>query len=180
MSVIIVWASPNDDGLTSACRKSAENGIVLAGKDYKSIKLNEFDIKRCKVCEKGYGICNNGNSICCIDDDFSALQKLHIDADAIIIISPVYWQEMSEPAKAFYDRLRRCEAKTEHFKEKKCIVIAAAGGSGNGAVQCLEQMDRIMKNIGMTVYDRLPVTRFSKEYMLESIKFASKKLCESL
>lgn len=179
MSVLVVWASPNKNGFTALCKDYAEIGIKEASKEFKTINLNEFDIRRCNICESGYGICNTEN-ICCIDDDFNKIQDFHIKSDAIIIISPVYWSEMSESAKTFYDRLRRCQAKTNNLKDKKCIVIAGAGGSGNGAVKCLEQMERTMQNIGMNVVDRLPIIRFSKDYMLQAIKSSAKKLCEEL
>ena len=42
-------------------------------------------------------------------DDFQALHQRLIKADACVLVTPVYWGEMSESAKAFTDRLRRCE-----------------------------------------------------------------------
>jgi multimeric flavodoxin WrbA len=45
-----------------------------------------------------------------MDDDFAALHHRMLDADAYILVSPVYWGDLSETAKAFMDRVRRCEA----------------------------------------------------------------------
>lgn len=179
MSILVLWATPNDNGLTAACKEAALSGIKSAGKTAEEVKLNALDIRRCQVCSTGFGICNTKH-ICCMDDDFNKLKDKFTEADAVILVSPVYWGEMSEPLKAFMDRLRRCEAKSGVLKEKKCIVVAAAGGSGNGAVNCLEQMDRYLKNVGMEVKDRLPIIRFSRDYMLTAIEMSAKKLSEEI
>lgn len=179
MSILVLWATPNDEGLTAACKDSVIKGIKEAGKEAETVKLNALDIKRCQVCSTGFGICNSEHS-CCMNDDFNALREKFIASDAVVLVTPVYWGEMSEPLKTFMDRLRRCEAKSGRLKDKKGIVIAAAGGSGNGAVNCLEQMDRYMKNVGMDVKDRLPIIRFSKDYMLEAICACGKKLGENI
>ena len=47
---------------------------------------------------------------CQVEDDFQALHGRMLQADAYVLVTPVYWGEMSESAKAFADRLRRCEA----------------------------------------------------------------------
>lgn len=181
MSILVLWATPNDGGLTAACKEAALKGISKAEKKAEDIKLNELNIRRCQVCGNGFGTCNDSNHQCCIDDDdFRLLRDKFTKSEAVIVITPVYWGEMSEPLKTFMDRLRRCDAKSGKLKDKKVIVIAAAGGSGNGAVNCLEQMDRYMKNIGMEVKDRLPIIRFSQDYMLVAIEEAVKKLSEEL
>ncbi len=180
MSVLIVWASPNKDGLTAACHESACKGVIRGGKQPVSIHLNSLQMERCRVCGNGWGACKDKNGVCVIGDDFEELRRLHKEAEAVIIITAVYWHEMSEPAKAFYDRLRRFEAKGDALPGKKCIVIAAAGGTGNGAVNCLVQMDNTMKHLKMEPRDRLPITRFSREYMLTAIENSAEKLCKEI
>lgn len=56
--------------------------------------------------------------------------------DAYVFITPVYFHEMSESAKTFFDRLKRCDAFNDDskIKGKKIVCIACAGGSGSGTV----------------------------------------------
>ena len=66
-----------------------------------------------------------------IQDDFAGIYKTISEADGIVWISAVYWSEMTECFKAFFDRLRRCDAAHNHFlAQKRCILAACAGGTG--------------------------------------------------
>ena len=51
--------------------------------------------------------------------------------------------------KAFLDRLRRCETAHNHFlSEKRCFLVACAGGTGLGAIECLHNMEETLKHMG--------------------------------
>ncbi len=178
MSVLVIWASPNDEGITCTAAKKAAEGIAEVGKKTEVIKLNSLKINRCLVCGTGYGICNQQGHKCIQNDDLNMLRERLIESDGVVLVTPVYYGEMSEPMKAFLDRVRRCEGKSGRLGGKKCIVIACAGGSGNGAADCLVQMDRYCKNVGMEVCDRLPVIRFNKKYMYNACYEAGKALAE--
>ncbi|MDL2225274.1 flavodoxin family protein [Eubacteriales bacterium OttesenSCG-928-M02] len=179
MAVLVLWASPNKDGLTAACKDAALLGISQAGKMGEAIPLNEYDIQRCWVCNDGYGICREGK--CIIQDDLMRVYDAMVAAEGIILITPVYWHDLSEPLKTLLDRIRRMETRQNHALEnKKCLLVAAAGGTGNGVVRCLEQMEHALGNMKAEVRDRLPITRFSRAYMLPAIKEAAAALCQEL
>jgi len=93
-NILIISSSPNIDGLTAACAKSGENGVIKAGGTFKSISLNHVNIKSCMACNNGWGICRESHR-CCIDDDFAMVQDEIAKSDGIIIVTPVYWAEMS-------------------------------------------------------------------------------------
>jgi multimeric flavodoxin WrbA len=181
MKVAVFTSSPNKDGLTAACGKAAMQGIKDAGGVAQHIDLNSLDIGRCAVCANGWGTCFKDHA-CQLKDDFQPTHSKIIDLDAYVIVSPVYWGEMSEPAKAFFDRLRRCEAFKEMLKGKSImhgkpvIGIAAAGGSGNGTINCLESMERFYKQMGADIFDLIGVTRRSRAYKIETIRAACKEM----
>ena len=88
---------------------------------------------------------------------------------------------MAEPLKALLDRVRRCDCKVNHaLNGKKAMIVACAGGSGNGAVRCLGLMEDTLKHMGMDVRERIPVTRFSSSYMPKAIQSAAWHLCYEL
>lgn len=180
MSIPVIWCSPNADGLTAACKEAAISGIVSAGKNAEPIQLNALDIKRCRVCGSGYGDCKEKGR-CIIDDDLEELYGKMAEAEAIVFITPVYWHDLAEPLKALMDRIRRLETVHNHcLKEKPCIFVAAAGGSGRGTSYCMLNMEETLSHIGMVARDRLPITRFSRDYMLKAIAESAKHLCEEL
>ena len=46
------------------------------------------------------------------------------------------------------------------------MLIACAGGTGRGILECLQQMERGLTHMGMQAYDRIPVVRYNRDYML--------------
>ncbi|KJS21656.1 MAG: iron-sulfur protein [Clostridiaceae bacterium BRH_c20a] len=182
MRVLIITSSPNKDGLTAACGEQARLGSVFSGVDTTVVNLNEMDIAMCKACDRGWGACRNQN-VCQQKDDF---QKLHItmnEMDGFIFVTPVYWWDMSESAKAFVDRLRRCEAfkKEGHYLSNKPFVcIAAAGGTGNGVVSCLTTMEKFVDHVKGLKYDFIGVTKRNKDYKLKTIYEAAKSMANEL
>ena len=182
MKITILTSSPNKDGLTAACAKEAKEGALLNGVEVSLISLNDLNIPSCSACDNGWGSCRDGHT-CQVKDDF---EKTHVslkDSDGLIIISPVYWGELSESAKNFLDRLRRCEAMhgdKNIIAGKPIICVAAAGGSGNGTISCLESMDRFVNHLRGIKYDFISITQRTREYKLKTIKEAASSLCNSL
>jgi multimeric flavodoxin WrbA len=178
MKVMIITSSPNKDGLTETCGQAAKLGVEDAKGETVMVRLNDLNISKCHACGNGRGTCRDEHK-CQVGDDFQMLQKLMGEMDAFVVVTPVYWGEMSESAKAFFDRLRRCEAIN---KEKNCIEgkpvisVAAAGGSGNGILTCLASMERLFSHIRAEKFDMIGIIRKNRNYMLEAIRAAAKEM----
>ena len=178
--VAILTSSPNKDGLTAACGDAAKRGAEGAGAAIDAIDLNSFDVGRCRACGTGYGTCRTDHR-CQTQDDFGHLHERLLSADAYIVISPVYWGDLSESAKAFLDRVRRCEATAREGSRlagKPCIGVAAAGGSGNGTVTCLFTLQQFFNHVRSSVFDLITITRKSREYKLAAIESAARAMVE--
>lgn len=179
MKLLVITASPNKDGLTAACSSAAIAGIRAAGGSADELCLNDLAIGKCQACDNGWGTCHAEHH-CQIEDDFQAVHAQAIKADALVLVTPVYWGEMSESAKAFTDRLRRCEATYPRGESalsgKPVIAVAAAGGSGGGMITCLASMERWIQHTSARVYDLIPVNRWSREYKLASIRASANTL----
>jgi multimeric flavodoxin WrbA len=188
MKVLIITCSPNKNGLTDACGKSAKQGIEDGKGEVNIVRLNDLKLSKCEACNNGWGSCQK-KGICQVADDFQALHQQIGKAEGFVVITPVYWWDMSESAKALFDRLRRCEAMKENnrVKGKPFICIAAAGGTGVGTVNCLASMERIflhMNNLqffdlSSAMCDFIGVTQKNRSYMLEAIRAASEKLTQN-
>ncbi len=128
MNVIVISSSPNKDGLTAACATAAIEGVLQAGGRAEEVRLNDLQIGLCRACGNGWGTCLDDHE-CQTEDDFQALHARVLQADAYVLVTPVYWGEMSESARAFTDRLRRCEATRwdeSGLFGKPVIAVAAA------------------------------------------------------
>jgi multimeric flavodoxin WrbA len=175
MHILVLTSSPNIDGLTAACTSAALAGIRQAGGSAEEVRLNDLQIANCEACGEGWGTCQTRHS-CQALDDFQAVHARAVQADGLVLVSPVYWGEMSESAKAFTDRLRRCEAtsgKDSRLAGKPVLAVAAAGGSGNGTISCLGSMERWIQHVQARPFDLIPVNRWSREYKLEAIRAAA-------
>lgn len=180
MNVMVISSSPNKDGLTAACAAAAVEGVLLAGGHAEEVRLNDLQIGLCQACGSGWGTCLEDHQ-CQEEDDFQSLHARVRQADAYVIVTPVYWGEMSESAKAFTDRLRRCEAtrgSDSSLFDKPMIAVAAAGDSGHGMITCLLSMERWIEHVRARKFDLIPVNRWSTEYKLVTIREAAQTMVQ--
>ena len=172
--ILVLWSSPNDDGLTAAAKDAVLAGLSEAGQASEAVKLNALKLEHCRACGRGWGTCRKTGT-CVIGDDFAALYERMVKADGLVFVSAVYWHDLTEQFKALIDRLRRCEALTNHYLSgKSCLLAACAGGTGRGAVNCLWNLEDSLSHMGMKAVDRLPVVQFNRGYMLDALHGAGR------
>lgn len=172
---IILTASPNADGLTAACGLAAKRGMERAGGEVALIDLCAKRIGSCRTCGNGWGQCR-GEGQCVIEDCLQELQQQLLACEGLTLVTPVYWGQPAERMKFFLDRYRRCEAFREGgsgITGKRVNLVAAAGGSGNGTLSCLEEMERWCRHLGAVPFERNGITRFNREGMLAVIEQAA-------
>lgn len=180
MKVSVVWSSPNKDGLTNSVATQFMKGLSSAEVEVNDIWLNGKKIEHCMACKNGWGNCREKGE-CSLKDDFNEVYKELIDSDGIVFVSAVYWSEMTECMKAFIDRLRRCEATKNHYlADKRCILVACAGGTGRGTLECLHQMEQALTHMNMRAYDRIPVIRYNADYVLPNLEKAGEVYAKRL
>jgi multimeric flavodoxin WrbA len=186
MKIMIITSSPNKEGLTESCAESAKKGVIDGNSEAIMVRLNDLNILNCEACDHGWGTCLQENK-CKLEDDFEVIHKSMGEADGYIVITPVYWGDMSESAKVFFDRLRRCESSfdpnnTNEIQNKPFICIAAAGGSGNGTLSCLTNMERLFLHLNklnyknVTKFDYIGITQRNKSYMIDAIHESALKM----
>jgi multimeric flavodoxin WrbA len=160
--------------------KQVLEGAKAAGAETVLFNMKERTLEVCRQCENGWGRCRK-EDLCIIEDDFQDLREMLHDADAIVFSTPVYYGEVSEVAKCFLDRLRRCDARQEGPLEGKFFLgIAAAGGSGGGIVTCQLVLERYCGHMRLRVFDFIPVTRLTREYKLGVARLAGEALVQAV
>lgn len=182
MKVVCIQSSPNSDGLTSQSAQAVLEGVKGEGAEAELIHLNKLRIESCRAHDNGWGPCRSKGR-CSIGDDFQSLREKINRADALVFSTPVYFGDLSESAKRLLDRWRRCELKnreTSPLRGKPAIGIAAAGGSGGGAVSALLSLEDYLSWLQFDIFDLVNVTRKSKGHKLEMMKAAGKRMAKSL
>lgn len=182
MKILVIHSSPNQDGLTAACAEAACAGVRAAGATVEEISLNDLKVGMCLACENGWGECRQ-NHECENQDDFQTVHAQVLAADGLVLVTPVYWGEMSESAKALTDRLRRCEAtrgEESGLFGKPVIAVAAAGGSGNGTLTCLSSMERWIQHVRARYFDLIAINRWNRVYKLDTIRAAAQAMANEL
>jgi len=171
MKALAIQGSPNQDGLTAKLCHNMLVGIASRAADIELIHLNEWNIKQCLACRRGWGVCWDGDQcIQCNDDDTSLLYQKMIEADILILATPVYFRDLSESMKQFLDRIRRLEwpqAAEHKLTGKVTAFIAAAGGSGVGAPEALSSFSEYNNYLKLDDVYYLPVRRQNKEIQLD-------------
>ena len=170
--ILVLWSSPNQDGLTAQAAERIAAGIRREGREAVLLRLGDYPLTLCRACGRGRGSCA-ARGECVIQDGFGEVYRQMSQADGLAVVTPVYWHEPSENLKCLIDRLRRCESAHNHFlKGMKVMLAACAGESGNGAVGCLRRMEEAFSQMETQLVERLPVTRFNAPYLLPALEEA--------
>lgn len=179
MAITLIWASPDKDGLTAEAKNQILKGIRDTGKQVNEIHLNEKKVLSCIACGKGgYGKCLRAGQ-CTIQDDLQEIYDAMRKSEAFVLVTPVYWHDMSENFKALLDRIRRMETSYNGWLNgKRAMIVACAGGYGLGTCQCLSRMEEVLNHMGINVCDRIPVERFNKDYMISALYNAGMNFSE--
>jgi len=183
MNILIINASPRKEGNSWELTAAAAAGAERSGNPYETVYLNDLHLSVCRMCGDGWGLCRTKHRCVLGKDGLDALQDKMAAADAFVFVTPVYWGECSEAMKAFMDRIRRCEGSRrftgnpQDFEAgllfgKPCVMVACAGGSGNGTLSSLDQMNRFVSHCGGLFFDHIDVNRWSVSYKKQTVKEA--------
>ncbi|GHU24946.1 flavodoxin family protein [Spirochaetia bacterium] len=177
MKYLIISGNPKKNGLCYSLAEEVKRGAEDGGAEAEIINLEKLE--RCHVCDDGWGTCREKHVCTFGNDGFNEAQSKVRSADALCFITPVYWAEMAESLKCFFDRLRRCEnlmSPNGALAGKQVLLIASPGGSGNGMLTCLEQMDRFCRHTNAIIFDYIGVNRWNNDYKKPAIYAAAKAM----
>lgn len=179
MKYLIITGSPKQDGLCHSITDEIMRGASDGGAEVEILKT--AGIESCRCCGNGWGTCREQHECSFGENGFNKSKESVKNADMICIITSVYWGETSESLKSFMDRLRRCEnisGKDGALSGKQILLVAIPGGSGNGMLSCLEQMDRFCRHTGAVIFDYIGVNRWNSDYKKIAAYSAAKTMAE--
>lgn len=118
-NILILSGSPRKGGNSDTLCDEFLRGAEEAGHRVEKIRIAEKKVAYCQAC---YGCKDSG--ICVIKDDMAEIMQKIIDADVLVLATPVYFYSVSAQLKAVIDRtVARWE--DVHDKEMYYIMTAA-------------------------------------------------------
>lgn len=155
--VLILSGSPRKNGNSDLLCNEFMRGAVDSGNQVEKIRVAEKKIGFCLGC---YACKDSGK--CAIEDDMAEVLQKIIDADVIVLASPVYFYSIDAQLKAVIDRTvaRWLEVKDKEFyyivtaADEEIISAQTTLACFRGYADCVE--GAIEKGVicGMGVYEK--------------------------
>ena len=124
--ILVILGSPRRRGNSAILAEQITKGAKSAKAKVEIIYLQGMKIAPCRACDTCRKVRSKG---CAIKDDMQSLYSKVIEADALVIASPVYWFNMSAQTKIFLDRLHGLPAyKDDALKGKRIAIAMSYGG----------------------------------------------------
>ena len=141
--ILIVSASPRKGGNSDLLCDEFMRGAMEAGHDVEKIRLSEKKINYCTGC----CTCIGKQGACVQPDDMSGIFKTILDADVLVLASPVYFHAMNGQMKTFIDRT--CPIYSMVRDKEVFFIISPAGGNAvvESTAQSLRTFTDCLHNI---------------------------------
>lgn len=99
--IVAIYGSPRRKGNTAALLKRAVEGVRDSGAEVEEIVLRDLKISPCLEI---YGCAQSGE--CAIKDDFQKVRDKILDAQGLMLASPVFFYTVSSHTKILMDRFQ--------------------------------------------------------------------------
>jgi multimeric flavodoxin WrbA len=143
MKILAIHGSPRGtESQTLRLARAVLRGAEERGAEIELIDVCTLDIQYCNGC----GVCYSQGE-CVLDDDFALLFQKMLEADGIVLSSPVYINQVTAQLKAVLDRLADA-IHCQMFTGKYGCAVATAGGSG--ADEVVDYLNSVLQILGAT------------------------------
>ncbi len=105
MNGVVINASPRKRANTAQLCKKVADGVKDNDADVKYFDLYSYDFKGCMSCFACHLKKNFENPLCFWRDDLKEILMACLNADAIVLGTPIYYGSISSYAQAFLERL---------------------------------------------------------------------------
>lgn len=118
--VVIISSSPRYGGNSDILALEAKRGAEDKGYETVKFNLSDLEISFCRSCDYCH---TKGAGKCSINDDMKKILQELLDCHALVMATPIYFDEMSGQLKTMIDRTY---ARYENLKISKMAFIATS------------------------------------------------------
>lgn len=164
--VVIISSTPRKNGNSQILCEAFEKGAKETENEVELISLRENRINYCVAC---YGCRNTGR--CVQNDGMNEILDKMLEADVLVLATPIYMYDVCGQLKAFIDRIlpKYTEIKNKDLyfiatcAENDKNAISSAIQTINGLIDCVENVELKEVVYGTGLYDVGEATN-SKSY----------------
>ena len=144
MTVVVVVSSPRRNGFGEAIASRMVDGIKAAGRDVKVYHLNDMrSFRPCQSCDA----CKNNDGRCVLKDDLSPLIDDVRDAEGIVHVASIRFNDTDGMFKTYFDRFYcflDASASTIMPKGKKVATVVTASADETAAEKVSVELEKVM------------------------------------
>lgn len=122
--IILLTGSPRKNGNSSALAEAFFKTAEQNGHKLTRIDAAELDIKGCTACET----CYQSGKACSFDDDFNKIAPAIEQADAVVLVTPLYWYTFPAKLKAIIDKFYAFYIGKRGVGHKECALMVCCEG----------------------------------------------------
>lgn len=130
MRVLGVYGSPRKGGNTDLLLDQFLKGARHGGHRIRKVYVRELNISPCLACDE----CETTGK-CIISDDMDSVYEALIDAECLVLASPIYFYNVTAQVKTLIDRCQALWYRWKVFNNRSCrsaFFISVAGTKGKG------------------------------------------------
>ena len=127
--VLILSGSPRKGGNSDLLCDEFLRGAAEAGNNVEKIWIPSKNVGYCRGCY----YCNSHSGQCCIKDDMPDILKKMLDADVLVLASPVYFYSINAQMKTVFNRT---VARWLEFNDKEFYYIMTAAEDEEHTMDC--------------------------------------------
>lgn len=124
MKILVLNGSPRPKGNTKQMVTAFAEGAESVGNRVTVVDVCRKNIKGCIACEYCH---TKGNGSCIQHDDMQEIYTLLIEADMLVIASPIYYHGISGQLKCVIDRFYSAAYPNKPSRLKKVAMILSSG-----------------------------------------------------
>ena len=118
--IVIISSSLRKNSNSEALALAFQRGAVEAGNEVSFIPLRGKQIAFCQGC-----LACQQTGKCAIADDANAIEQEVLQADVVVLATPIYYYEMSGQLKTLLDRMNSMYPKDYKFRSVYALTAAA-------------------------------------------------------
>lgn len=148
--IVILNGSPRANGNTKGLIDAFVEGCEKNGNIVTCFDLQKMNIHGCLGC---FGGGKDISSPCVQKDDMSQIYPKYVEADIVVLASPMYYWGLSGQIKCAFDRLfavAECNKDYQNPKKQCILLMAAEGNDDDNSKPVIDYYNNLAANLGWT------------------------------